>query len=437
MIFLVAYLAALLMFPRSHGRIINGDAIQYYAYLRSLVIDRDVDFSNEYEVLYSSIDDEDSQNVWLTRKTATGRPVNMMSIGPALLSMPFFLGAYGSLLLLRPFGIAIPLNGFSLPFLMSAGIAGIVYATLGAYFCYRSCRLLFDARPAFWGALVAWLATPAVYYSVVSPAYSHAPSFFATSLFCYVWLKTRSSVSPSRFAWLGILAGLAAVVRWQDAIVLVLPFCEMAWTVWKRRMALPAAILRGLIVLCGLALMLLPQLTAWRAIYGEFLVMPQGEGFMRWTSPAVIAVLFSLRHGLFTWTPVVLPAVAGLYFVIRRDWLLGWSAVFVVALAVYINASASDWWAGAAFGARRFVGYTVFFALGLSALFARAEQVLRLSALRWGAVALLAYNLLFVLQYQLFMRGFHDLAPYPSTVRQVFFDRLILPWRLLERWLGS
>ena len=435
LVFAVLYITAFTVFPRGHGRIVEGDTIQYYAYLRSLVIDGDVDFTNDYQLLYPPTDDG-SANVWLTSRTARGRPTNLMSIGPALLWAPSFLATYLALVVLRSFGIAIPLDGMAMPFPLSVGVAGIIYATLGAYLCYRSSRLLFAAGPAFWGTLVAWLATPAVYYSLISPAYSHAASLFASALFCYVWLRTRGDERVRRYLWLGILAGLAALVRWQDVVILVLPMCELARSVAKERSPLSSVMLRLGLMLGGVATMLLPQLLAWRAIYGQFLVMPQGEGFMQWTSPALVSVLFSLRHGLFSWTPAVLVAVLGFYYLVRRDALLGRSAVVVILLAVYINGSVSDWWAGEAFGARRFVGYTVFFAWGLTALFARDWQS-RPVLLRWTAVALVVYNLLFLLQYQLFMRGFREIAPYPTTIQQVLFDRLTLPWHLLRAWLSG
>jgi hypothetical protein len=322
------------------------------------------------------------------------------------------------------------------PFSLAAGVSGIMYATLGAYLCYRSCRLLFPTGPAFWGALVAWLATPALYYSLVSPAYSHAPSLFASALFCYVWLKTRGNDGIGRYVWLGILAGLAALVRWQDVVILVLPLLELARSVAKRRSPLSPSALRAGVMLGGVVVMLLPQLVAWRAIYGHFLVMPQGGGFMQWAAPELVSVLFSLRHGLFSWTPAVLVAVLGFYYLVRRDAWLGWSVVVVGLLAAYINASVGDWWAGEAFGARRFVGDTVLFALGLAALFARELWQNRPALRRWTAVTLVVYNLLFLLQYQLFMRGFQNLAPYPTTMRQVLFDRLTLPWHLIRAWLG-
>jgi uncharacterized membrane protein YGL010W len=434
-VFAVVYLAAFTVFPR-HGRIIDGDAIQYYAYLRSLVIDRDVDFTNDYPLLYTPADSSKPDNVWLSSQTSRGRPPNLMSIGPALLWAPAFLATYATVALLRGLGLAIPLDGLAAPFLLSVGVAGIGYATLGAFFCYRSCRLLFPARPALWGALVAWLATPAVYYSLISPAYSHATSLFASALFCFVWLNTRGSDGIRRDVWLGILAGLATLVRWQDIVILVLPLSELAWSVAKGRSRLASSALHATVMLGVAVTMLLPQFFAWQAIYGRLFLVPQGGGFMQWSSPALASVLLSLRHGLFSWTPAVLVAVLGFYYLVRRDAVVGWSAVVVFLLAVYINASVSDWWAGEAFGARRFVGYSVLFALGLAALFAGDFWQKRPALLRWTAAALVVYNLLFLLQYQLFMRGFEQFAPYPTTVRQVLFDRLTLPWQLLRAWMG-
>ena len=189
------------------------------------------------------------------------------------------------LLLLRPFGVMVPLDGIAAPFPLSAGVAGIVYATLGVYLCYRACRLLVPQAAAFWGALVAWLATPAIYYSLISPAYSHAPSLFASALFCYVWLRTRGDDRVRRYAWLGLLAGIAALVRWQDVVILVLPGFELLQSLAGRRTTFSAAGRLILVMVCATIVMLLPQMLAWRAIYGQFIVMPQGQGFMRWTSP--------------------------------------------------------------------------------------------------------------------------------------------------------
>jgi hypothetical protein len=57
--------------------------------------------------------------------------------------------------------------------------------------------------------------------------------------------------------------------------------------------------------------------------------------------------------------------------------------------------------------------------------------------LRIAAIALIASNGLFLLQYQVFMRGYVALAPYPTTFQQILLDRFILPFKLLRAWIGG
>jgi hypothetical protein len=426
-LFALAYLAGVLVYPSRSGRIINGDAIQYFAYLQSAVADRDLDFSNDYRQLYRTSDPE--ANVWLRSRTPAGRLPNMMSVGPAVLWSPFYIATR--------FVLGADVSGGRAQAVVyaSVGVAGVFYAAIGAWLAFLACARLFPQSAAFWATMVVWLGGPALYYSSVSPTYSHATSLFAVSLFTYVWLRTRGRCGFGRALLLGALAGLVALVRWQDVLVLSLPVVEAFVGVRRRQERVWTAV--AWLALMGLsaALVFVPQLLAWQTLYGRPFLMPQGAGFMRWTSPAIVSVLFSLKRGLFSWTPALLPAVAGLPLLIRRDRVTGWAVVVVLAASVYVNAAVRDWWAGEAFGARRFIGDSVFFALGLSAVMALPQCARRPGMVRWVSAAAIAYNVLFLFQYQLFMRGMRDLVPYPETARQVFLDRLWLPWVLLWQWL--
>jgi hypothetical protein len=307
----------------------------------------------------------------------------------------------------------------------------VIYATLGAYFCFRTAALRFNPRAAFWGTILAWLATSALYYSLVSPTYAHAASLFTSSLFVFVWLRALDRESIGRFVWLGLLAGVAMLVRWQAVTLLALPAVELAMRPGAPADRVRRLLTYGLVMGAAAAVAFTPQLVAWHAIYGQFFVVPQGPDFMRWTEPAVASVLFSARRGLFIWTPAVILAVAGLVALVRRDRRLGVGAIVVLLLSLYVNASVRDWWAGEAFGARRFIGETVFFALGFAAFGSALGRRVGVGWLRAAAIALVVYNGLLLLQYQLFMRGYRDLSPYPTTYREVLVDRLILPFRLL------
>ena len=227
LLFALLYTTTHVFFPRAHGRVINGDAIQQYVYLQSVAIDGDLDFGNEYQAFFGA-DDAAAGNVWLTTTTPVGRSPNMMPVGPALLWAPAFLLVWLVAWLTRLVGGGIPLDGLAAPFQISVGIAGIAYATAGVCLCHDLARRIYPATAAFWATLTLWLASSVVYYSLVSPAYSHAVSLFAVALFCHAWFRTRDRDGVGRFVLLGALGGLAALMRWQDAIVLILPGAELA-----------------------------------------------------------------------------------------------------------------------------------------------------------------------------------------------------------------
>ena len=99
LLFAALYTSTHAFFPRAHGRVVNGDAIQYYVYLQSLAVDGDLDFANEYRALYGG--DDATENVWLTTTTPIGRSPNVMSVGPAILWAPAFFVVWVVVLMTR------------------------------------------------------------------------------------------------------------------------------------------------------------------------------------------------------------------------------------------------------------------------------------------------------------------------------------------------
>jgi hypothetical protein len=434
LLFVLAYVAAQVWFPKPPARVIDGDALGYYAWLRSVVVDGDIDFSNDYRLLTDELA-EDSEEL---TPTITGLVPNKWPPGSALLWAPLFLTVGLCISVLNLAGAGIPFDGLALPFKISAGVAGIFYATLGIWLCYDLARRVHPAPAAFWATITLWLAGSPLYYSLVSPTYSHATSLFAIALFAHTWFRTRGRDDVRRFALLGIVGGLAALVRTQDLIVLVLPGIELLVGIRDRRWSFGGACGRLAVLgaACGIALS--PQLWAWQVLYGTPVLNPHGGGdYFGWTQPAILQTLFSMRQGLVSWTPVVLLAAIGLPRLVRRDPLLGWASVTVLLLALYVNAAATMWWAGAGFGARRFVGYTPFLAVGLSALLASPAMATRRGLVQTVSTVLICCNVLFLLQYQLFMRGFHDIvASYPNDPWTVFVERFVVPFRLVAAWMN-
>ena len=435
LLFALAYMTAHVWFPKPPGRVIDGDALGYYAWLRSAVFDGDIDFANDYRLLTDDLAEDSFDLTTLS----TGYVPNRWPFGVALLWAPFLLVAGIGVALLNLVGAQVPFDGLALPFKLSAGVAGIAYATIGAWLCYDLARRIYSATAAFWATLTLWLGGSLLYYSLVSPTYSHAMSLFVAALFVHTWHRTRHRDDLPRFALLGALAGLAALVRLQDPIILVIPGIELLVGIRDGRWSFAGACARlaVLCIACGLAFS--PQFLAWNVIHGTPVVNPS-ESLLpfRWTEPSMLQTLFSTRQGLVSWTPVVLFAALGLPWLVRRDLLLGWVAIITLFLALYVNASAPQWWGGAGYGARRFISYLPFLVVGLSAFLASRPVATRPALVRIASLFLIGSNVLFLLQYQLFMRGFTDIvAEYPNGVWAVFIERFVVPFRLLAAWMTS
>jgi hypothetical protein len=439
------YLAATTAFPRPGGRIIAGDAVHHFVYLRSLVFDRDLRFQNEYIRMYG-LTQEVPDGDWVFRPSATGHVRNMMPIGPAVVWAPAYLAAAAVASVLALVGLAPPPDGFGLIFQACAGASGVAAATAGAWFAFLAARPLFGARVAIWATMTMWLGSSAIYYSLVSPAYSHASSMLATGLFAWAWASggrgrgsAAEELSIGRYALLGVLAGFAALVRWQDAVFLAAPALDLAGTAVRGRGSvgnrLTRALAGGLVLGAAALVAFLPQVLAWISLYGQPFVVPQGGEFMRWGSPSLRDVLVSYKHGLFSWTPLVVVAVAGIAPLARRAPRVAAGAAVVLLASWYANAAVVDWWAGEAFGARRFVSCFPFFVLGLASVLDRWRD--RPAVLAAAAGVAVGLNELLLFQYQVFMKGWRDIAPYPDTFRGLWVERFLVPFRVLGRLLGG
>jgi hypothetical protein len=436
-LFLGAYVASLIVFPKPGGRIVMGDAAHYYVYLRSAVFDHDLQFQNDYVVLYGLAHPKDGPE-WLTELTSTGHVRNFMSVGPAVVWAPLYLTVTAGVWVSHLLGGTYPLDGFGRVFQASAGVSGILAAGGGVWLAFRAAAILTPPATAFWAAIAVWLGSSAVYYSLISPTYSHAVSMLTSGAFVLAWIATAGRRTWHRYVLLGCLAGASALVRWQDLMLLAAPVTETLlhpvtrdpMTRWPWTDALSKLAILG----ATAALTLAPQLVAWHILYGTPLLIPQGDTFMRWGAPALGEVLFSDYHGLLSWTPLLILSIAGFALRAARDRIVVFGSLTVFLLAWYANAAAADWWAGEAFGARRFVSLFPLFVLGLAFCVDRFRTSPR--AMTTLVIALVAANVLLLFQYQLFLKGWRDIAPYPGGIYGLFLARFVVPFQFLT-WLWN
>ncbi len=303
----------------------------------------------------------------------TGRMANPCPIGPALIWAPTYLLG---LLLQKLHLVHTPPGqrfGQTTTDFFAAGLGALLFGQIGMAATFRLIRRWLGQKAARFGTITAVLATPLCFYLITQPLYQHACAFAAVALFIEKWDAIQQSHSQFRWALLGALGGFLMLLRIQEAIFFLLPaltlFARILRGLQKRDVfAAFHAIFCGLLFLCMAVWVFLPQLLTWRYFYG-FLHPPVQPGHMRWTEPAVIETLFSLRAGLFPWVPVLYLALPGLFLKNVRMRAYGGLLALLFLLGFWVNASAWDYHGSWAFGPRRFTDATLIFAVGLAGVY--------------------------------------------------------------------
>jgi hypothetical protein len=365
---------------------IGADGRYYWAYLTSITLDHDLDLSNQYA-------DPESGNYYGYSKTPTGHMANPFSVGPAILWMPFFAVAHAVSLVVEPDKAA---SGVSLLHQEITLYASFVYAFAAMLLVYAMARRRFGDVPALVGATAAMLGGPVLHYALNQPFYAHACSAFAVTLHLYLWDGSPiESRSRRRWAALGASAGLAMLVRQQN-LIMVLPAAVegLAYLVRlarRRDTAALRALAPGVALAIVLAfLLVVPQLVVWKVIYGFWIGLANGPGYMRWGQPLWAETLFSSRNGLFPYAPLWALGLCGSVWLAGRERRLGVALLVTMALMCWVNGAADDWSGGGAFGGRRYDALVVQVGLGLALLaWALLQQIERRPRVA-GGVALVA-----------------------------------------------
>ena len=408
------------------GARLQSDGYFYFAFLRSMVNDGDVNLANDYGLI--GIGGEE-----LMRPTPTGYAQTAWSVGPAMAWMPFYaVGDLGAKYLAAR-GVKVAVDGSSYPYRQAICVAGLFYGLLGFWFCYRLAARHFAAGLAVLATAALAFGSFMLWYVVKEPTMSHATSMSAVAAFIYAWDVTRGRRPAWQWAALGLLGGLMLAIRWQNLVFMAFP----AWEIVSGVAAGPGlatrrtSLLHGAIFAACALVAFLPQLIAWNAIYGSPIAVSPLSPKMLWLSPDPVRMLWSSRNGLFATSPVTYLAALGLVVFAIRDRAFGRLALAVFVLAVYVNASVEDWWGGAAYGARRFDGTVPLLVTGLAAA---ADALRRVVAKRPLAAVTALLGVLIL--WNLTAMAAAVSGRFGGSVPQSFTDLAVDQARTRSRWFG-
>jgi len=370
----------------------TNDDGSYFSYVRSVVVDRDLDLANEYESL----------KITNFKYSPIGRPENKYSVGFPLTVLPFYLLTHIFVLILNFLGAGLDATGYSVIYQLSFSLGALVYGYAGLVISCKLAKRYFSDRISFLSVLAIFSSSNIIYYFMREPFMSHLSSFFSVALFLYMWSIVRDGEGGKGACFtLGAAAGLMIIIRQQDVTFLAVPLVD-ALIGYARERKAPWFLSAGKLVaaLAGFLPLIAVQLFVWKAVFGSFLVYSySGESFIYAASPKILEVLFSSKHGLISWNPIILAALAGLVLFMKARPRAGWLLLAAFLMQLYVNASWHMWWFGNSFGHRAFISSTPIFVIGLSALMDKANSRGRTAWAVLGVSILAAWNMVMVLAY--------------------------------------
>ncbi|MCX7807910.1 MAG: hypothetical protein N2515_04830 [Deltaproteobacteria bacterium] len=386
---LLAYFGVIAVDPQRSA--IHGDGYYTYLWARSIVFDHDLDFANDYAVC---------PDPWGMADMPHGRAMNQWNPGAALFFIPVLL-----------FDILTHHPAFDSedPKIAHACVGPLaeraVRGTIGAALLVLILGFFVAQRVASPGlAAIAsgsvLLGTPIVHYVTAMPSYSHGASAAFSGLFVWLWIRGRTCPwrAQSFGFWLGLggALGLAMLARPQNLVIGVLALWEWverapwfrSFENWVRHFGRAALFVVGVLLGFGL------QIYQWWSSYGEPLMVPQGDYYLRLDQPRIAHLLFSTANGLFVWCPLTYLALGGLLIRVWRkeEPKIALPLLLAFALVTYINACVADWWGGVSFSTRRFDTLAVPFAYGVAASLSEIRALLmrRITQAAGAAGALVA-----------------------------------------------
>ena len=419
----LAYLLGVTFVSGLSQPLVQGDARAYFAYLPSLVLDGDLDLTNQFDVLRPEGD-----TVYPFGEGINDYAANPFPVGPALLLLPGYLLGYWFNTLAAAAGFDTGNPGYGLGAVWGAVLCGIALAGAGAELSRRCTAQLVGPAFALPATLLIWVGTPALYYTMVSPLYSHAAAWFAVALmFWLAWLAVRNPSEWTRWLAAGAGAGFLVGIRLQDAPLALVSVALLLLSA-RQNHSLKRS---GSAWLAGAVLGYLPQGLTWLTLHGEWIPRQNLGSPGTFSFSRLWAVLFSFGHeGWLTWTPLAALAVAGLVLKACTSRsstarLVAWSAVGGIVALVIIDV-VHPYGQGAAFGARRYVSVTPFLIVGLGQLIVPANRADGLRRPVFAALIVLALtNLWLFTAYELL------------AIRHGVYGSLAETWRYaLGMWTG-
>lgn len=393
-------------------REMSWDVLGYYLYLPATFI-YDQPMLDDIAWLQKINQEKDlTGTLYQVSTNDEGEPMYFFLMGMSLLYLPFFLAGHATA------GIAgYPVDGFSMPYQYAMVIGGILYTIIGLIYFRKNLSIFFSDKLTALILLLIVFGTNYIHHLTLKNLETVNMLFMLVNIVLWNTIRWHETYRLKNMAAIGVAVMVTTLVKPSEVFVVLLPlfwnvssfksFKQKIQLFWQRR--------NQVIIAAGLALLIaLPQMLYWyfksgHIIYDSYKNPGVGLDIF---SPHIINVLFSYRKGWLLYTPIMIFALIGFYFLFKENRKIFLATASYFFISFYIISSWSEWWYGAAFSGRPMITlYPVLgICLGYFILFIGHQKLIVRSAF-----GIITAFFIFLNQFQWWQFKHNIIDPYRTT----------------------
>jgi len=400
LLFSLVYSMFNVKFWKQEGQVIKWDVLEYYGYLPSAFIYKDLSLK------YTEKPTEDwGKRIWALT-APNGKKVFKMSMGMSFMYAPFFGLAHGYALL-----VGFKADGFSAPYKFALLMSSLFYLLIGLFYLRKVLLLLVNDLVTSMTLFAIVAGTNLWYYASFEAPLSHAYSFSLIAIFLRNVLKYYKNPSLVTAIAIGLLTGLISLIRPNNGLVVLLfIFYGISGikTLNERMHFFLKYYVHIIMMILGTVLVWFPQMIYWHMQTGHWLYFSYAEnGAFFFQNPQIINGLFSFRKGWFLYTPLMLVATLAIPLTWKYARSFTIPITLFVILNIYIVLSWWCWWYGGCFGQRAFIDSYAIMAIPLALLLKWIASQLFWRKIAIGSIVFLTFTMSIVHTTQYYYGAIH------------------------------
>ncbi|MGQ0829460.1 MAG: DUF7910 domain-containing protein [Bacteroidota bacterium] len=340
--------------------LINNDVVSYYGYLPAAFIYQDLslEFAKEDPFFFDKF--------WPNIAPNGGRVIKM-SMGLSMLYAPFFFIGDAASYFIDEFQ-----TGYTQTYQVCLLFSCLFYLILGLIFLRKLLLFYFSEKITSLTIASVFFGTNLIWYTTLDGLMSHGYLFSMVSIFLYLVVKWHRENKVSTAICIGLAGGLITLIR-PTLILCFLIF--ILYDVYNKQTVIEKyKILKNnfwslTLIILGFIIVISPQLAYWKYITGDWLFFSYvGERFY-FNQPHLIEGLVGFRKGWLLYTPVMVFAILGMFYLRKNIPAFFLPVIITFFLSVYVILSWWCWWYGGSYGQRPFVDFYGILALPMACFY--------------------------------------------------------------------